>query len=35
MTHPALAPLSAVLEAKDREITELREALDWYAQSSN
>lgn len=35
MTHPALSALSEVLEAKDREIAELRDALGWYAQTSN
>ena len=32
MTHPALAELATVLEAKDREIADLRTALGWYAQ---
>lgn len=35
MTHPELTRLADVLEAKDREIADLREALGWYAQPSN
>lgn len=35
MTHPELARLADVLARKDREIAELRDALDWYAQSTN
>lgn len=32
---PELTALDALIQRKDREISELRDALDWYAQPSN